>query len=227
VTFKASTNAKQIVIGSYFEVSYTLTNARGESFKAPRFDGFTLLSGPNRSISTSSVNGRYTSEVTYSYTLQPKKTGNYSLRGATIVIDGKTMTSNAVRIQVLKGKKGASSQADLQDRIAKEVYIRAVPSTSDAYIGQQILLDYKIYTTLDIDTYNLIAESDYDGFFMQDIRRVDGSTSREVIDGVEFSTKILKRVALFPQQAGAIAIDPMEMRLAIVREEDKNRFLWW
>ncbi|MFT5265897.1 MAG: hypothetical protein ACI8YQ_004655 [Polaribacter sp.] len=223
VTFTASINAKQIVIGSYFEVSYSLTNANGDSFKAPRFNDFTLLSGPNRAISTSSINGRNTKELTYSYTLQPKKVGTYSIRGATIAINGKTMTSNAVKIQVLKGKKGSSSQADLQNRIAKEVYIRAVPSTPDAYIGQQILLDYKIYTTLDIDSYNLISESDYDGFFMQDIRRIDGATSREVIDGVEFSTKTLKRVALFPQQAGAISIDPMQMRLAIVRDGEKKR----
>ncbi|MFK7806798.1 MAG: BatD family protein [Saprospiraceae bacterium] len=223
VTFMASANARQVVIGSYFEVSYTLMNANGENFKAPSFEGFTLLSGPNRSISTSSINGRYTRELIYTYTLQPKKIGTYTIKGATVMVAGKKMTSNAVKVQVLKGKEGASSQADFQKRIEKEVFIKAVPSTPEAYIGQQILLDYKIYTTLDVSTYNLISESEYDGFFMQDIRRIGTTSSREVIDGVEFTTQIIKRVALFPQQAGALTIDPMQMRLAIVREEDRNK----
>jgi BatD DUF11 like domain len=139
------------------------------------------------------------------------------------VVAGKMMTTNTIKIEVLKGKSGATSQADLQSNLEKEVFIRAVPNVEEAYIGQQILLDYKIYTALDIETYNLMAESEYDGFFMQEIRRVNGAISREVINGVEYSTKILKRVALFPQQAGAMTIEPMEMRLAVVRKEEANK----
>jgi len=39
-TFTTSADARQIVIGSYFDVSYTLMNANGENFKPPSFDGF-------------------------------------------------------------------------------------------------------------------------------------------------------------------------------------------
>jgi BatD DUF11 like domain len=223
VTFTASADARQVLIGSYFDVSFTLMNANGENFKAPSFDGFTLLSGPNRSISTTSINGRYSKELIFTYTLQPQKTGVFEIDGATVMVNGKLMTTNKIKIEVLKGKSGATSQADLESSVEKDVFIRAVPSVDEAYIGQQILLDYKIYTALDIETYNLMAESEYDGFFMQEIRRVNGAVSREVINGVEYSTKILKRVALFPQQAGAMTIDPMEMRLAVVRNEDANR----
>ena len=223
MTFTASADARQVLIGSYFDISFTLKNGDGENFRAPSFNGFTVLSGPNRSVSTSSINGRWSKELTYSYTLQPKKIGRYEIPGATIKVNNKLMSSNKVVIEVLQGKSGATSQEDFQSRIAKEVFIKAVPSVEDAYIGQQILLDYKIYTTLDIETYNLLTESEYPGFFVQDIRRIKAGVVREVIDGVEFSTKTLKRVALFPQQAGAITIEPMQMRLAIVKEEDRNK----
>jgi BatD DUF11 like domain len=223
VTFTASADARQVLIGSYFDVSFTLMNANGENFKAPSFDGFNLLSGPNRSISTTSVNGRYSKELIFSYTLQPQKTGVFEIDGATVMVNGKLMTTNKIKIEVLKGKSGATSQSALESNLEKDVFIRAVTNVEEAYIGQQILLDYKIYTALDIETYNLMAESEYDGFFMQEIRRANGAISREVINGVEYSTKILKRVALFPQQAGAMTIDPMEMRLAVVRKEDANK----
>ena len=223
VTFTASADARQVVIGSYFDISFTLKNGDGANFQAPAFTGFTVLSGPNRSISTSSINGRWSKELTYSYTLQPKKIGRFEIGVGTIKVNDKIMRTNKVAIEVVKGKSGATSQEDLQTRIAEEVFIRAVPSTAEAYIGQQILLDYKIYTTLDIETYNLISESEYAGFFAQDIRRTNGGVVREVINGVEFSTKILKRVALFPQQAGALTINPMQMRLAIISDEDRKQ----
>ncbi|HHS95349.1 MAG TPA: protein BatD [Phaeodactylibacter sp.] len=222
VTFTAAADARQVLIGSYFDISFTLRNADGSNFKAPSFEGFTVLSGPNRSISTTMINGQYSKELTYSYTLQPQKIGTFTIDGATILANGKQMKTNSVSIEVLKGKSGATSQRDLQSRIAKEVFIKAIPHTEQAYIGQQIILDYKIYTSLGIETYNFVAESEYDGFFTQEIRRFPSGIIKEVIDGVEYSTKVLKRVALFPQQAGVLTIAPVEMRVAVSTDEEKS-----
>jgi len=63
----------------------------------------------------------------------------------------------------------------------------------------------------------VLEEGDYQGFFAQDVRRFDGRLMREVIDGQQYTTKIIKRVALFPQQTGALTIDPLELQLGIVK----------
>ena len=134
------------------------------------------------------------------------------------------MKTKLIYVEVVKGNDSkATTQTDLVKQLEEQVFIKAVPSTNDARIGEQILLDYKVYTTRGIESYNLVAESDYPGFFAQDIRLFDGRVIKEVIDGVQYSTKILKRVALFPQQAGLLRIDPMIMELAIAVEKDQPR----
>ncbi len=224
VTFEASTDARQVVLGGYFEVTFTLANANGTNFQPPPFTNFSLLSGPSQATSVSSVNGRWSRTMSFSYVLQPRKVGKFTIGPASIVADGKNLRTKAVSVEVVKGKSSnARTQKDLLAQIEEQIFIRAEPSTDAAFIGEQILLDYKLYTSREIETYNLVAESDYAGFFAQDIRRFNARVIREVINGVQYSTKILKRVALFPQQAGTLTIDPMVMQLAVLAEGQTQR----
>ncbi len=224
VTFSASSDAKQVVLGGNFEVSFILENANGGNFKPPPFKKFTVLNGPNQSMSTTSVNGQWSRTLSYSYNLQPKKIGKFSVGPASITANGKTYSTKPVVVEVVQGKSStATTQEDLVAQIENEIFIKAVPYTREAYIGQQILVDYKIYTTKEIESYNLLDESKYAGFYAQDIRRFDSRVLKEVIDGVQFSTKVLKRVALFPQQAGLLKIDPMKMQIAIIAPNQPKR----
>ncbi len=224
IDFSATSDAKQVVLGGYFEVSFVLSNANGSNFQAPRFDGFKVLSGPSQSVSTSFVNGRRSSKMAYSYTLQPKRIGKYPIAPATIQVKGKSLKTEIIYVEVVKGKnQSANSQQELEDQLEEQIFIRAVPSTTEARIGEQILLDYKVYTTRGIESYNLVTESEYAGFFPQDIRLFDSRVIKEVIDGVQYSTKTLKRVALFPQQAGRLTIEPLVMELAIAAKETPAR----
>ncbi|MEM9820257.1 MAG: BatD family protein, partial [Bacteroidota bacterium] len=224
VTFTASADAKQVVLGGYFEVSFTLSNANGGNFQAPSFKDFNVLGGPSQSISTTSINGQWSRTLTYSYTLQPKRVGNFAIGPATIEVKGKRLKSRSIKIGVVKGKNSnATTQEDLVGQLEDQIFIKVEPQTLDAYVGQQVLVDYKIYTTREVESYNLLEESDYPGFYAQDVRRYNARVIREVIDGVQYSTKVLKRVALFPQQAGILDIEPMKMQVAIVAEQQPRR----
>lgn len=216
ISFEAYVDAKQVVLNSYFEVSFTLKNADGGNFSPPRFTNFQVLSGPNRSSSTTIVNGQVSREISLSYTLRPKKVGKFTVRSASIKVGGKTLKTKPFQIEVLKeSSKGNQSDA--------KIIVKAIPNTSEARVGQQIILDYKLYTTIDIDSYNVIEESSYAGFFAKDIKRYDFRVVREVVDGIPFTTKIIKRVALYPQQDGLLTIDPMFLQMGIVREGSRNR----
>lgn len=224
VSFSASADAKQVVIGGYFEVSFTLENANGANFKPPTFKNFTILSGPSQAISTTSINGQWSRTLSYSYSLQPKKIGTFTIGSASILVDKKTLKTKPIKMTVVKGKNSsATTQNDLVGQLEEQVYIKAEPHATDVYIGQQVIVDYKIYTTREVDSYNLLDESAYDGFYAQDIRRFKSQVIREVIDGVQYSTKILKRVALFPQQAGVLTIDQMKIQAAIIADNQPRR----
>lgn len=212
VSFEAYTNARQIVLNSYFDVTFTLRNAEGEDFIPPSFDNFTVLAGPSRAFSTTIVNGAVSKELSFSYTLRPKRKGKFTIGSAIAKVNGKTLRTQPLTIEVVEGKNLGRNNP------ANRIFIQAQLNTKDAFLGQQITLDYKLYTAADIDSYSVLQESDYQGFYAQDLRRFDAPPVREVIKGVQYVTKILKRVALFPQQAGTLTIAPMELELAVLLE---------
>lgn len=211
VDFVGRADARQIIMGNHFQVSFTLTNANGEDFQPPIFKNFKKLSGQNVSSSSSNMNGVWETSTTYSYFLQPKKTGKLTIGAATISISGKKYKTTPFTIEVLEATQTPKGAGTEQEKI----FVKAEVNTYETVPGQQIILDYKVYTAVDVDHYNIVEEPDYSGFFTSVIRRFNGLQSKEVINGVQYTSKILKRLALYPQQTGITTIDPMKFRVAV------------
>jgi len=213
-SFEARADAREVLLGSYFEVTFSLRDGDGSNFQAPSFRDFVVVAGPSRSISTRIINGQVTRQMSYSYSLKPRRIGRFSIGAASIEVGGNTLRTEPVSISVVRGKPTEEGEG--------EFFIRAEPSATEAYIGQQISLDYKLYTTIDIENYNVLEETDYQGFYAEDLKRHDGRIMREVIDGQQYTTKVLKRVALFPQQTGKLTINPLQLQLGVI-EGDGGR----
>jgi hypothetical protein len=218
-SFSLRVDANKVVQNSSFEVRYTLDGAKGSGFRTPNFGSFEVVGGPRQSSSTRIVNGTMSQTQSISYDLFASKIGKYTIPASSINVKGKKLISNSIRIDVVKGK--AASQISESD---KESYMKLETTAEEAIIGQQITLEYKLYTQQDINGYELINEPDYDGFFSQELRNYRAEVSREVINGKEFYTKVLKKVALFPQRTGRFDFLPVTVTLAIpIPGAKKNR----
>ena len=215
VTFEAFVDAKKIVADSYFELSFTLKNADGSQFRPPTFRDFVVVAGPSRSMRRTIIQGQRSMEMGFSYTLQPRRTGKYTIGSASIEADGKTYKTKPVTIEVVEGRTSAASEE-------QAFFVHAVPSTKEAYIGQQINLNYKLYTTVDIESYNILEESDYPGFYSEDLTRFETRTMKEIIDRVQYVSRTLKSVSLYPQQAGKLTVEPMQLQLGVVAEDNRK-----
>jgi hypothetical protein len=214
-TFTASTDAKQIPIGEVFEVQFSLKNAQGQGFRPPAFGEFNVANGPNQMNSMTMINGTATSSETYSYVLQAKKEGVFTLGPATITAKGQTLRTNPLSISVIKGKKQTiASTGSSKD----DVFIRAEVSTTDARVGQQIVVDYKLYTRVNLSGVNRISEATYDGFYKLDVNDFNHSDSRVQVAGKPYLTRILQRMALFPQREGTLGIEPLTLQVSVVKE---------
>jgi hypothetical protein len=85
-----------------------------------------LLGGPNQSSSFQFINGRTTSTQSFSYILMPFKEGEYTIGPASIVADGKKISSEPINIKVTKGStvppptnSGVGSGADQEPKAEK------------------------------------------------------------------------------------------------------------
>lgn len=222
VVFEATTDSKQVPLGEVFEVKFTLNNAQGTGFSPPVFSDFAVVGGPNRMNSMTMVNGNATSSESYSYVLQAKREGKFSIGSASVLVKGQTLSTTPLSMEVVKGKKETLNEGGGGNK--ESVFIRAEVSSHEARVGQQIVLDYKLYTKVDLNGMNLLHEPNYDGFFHLEINDYPHNENRVTIGGKQYLTRILRRVALFVQKEGEFVIEPMTVQVGIVKGKNDDPF---
>ena len=224
VQFTASVDSKQVPVGEVFEIKFTLENGQGSGFRPPVFGEFNVASGPNKMNSMTIVNGNSRSSEAFIYVLQAKREGVFTIGPASIDVKGTTYKTGPLSISVVKGNRQTPN--DVKGG-KDEIFIRAEVSGNTAYVGQQIILDYKLYTRANISGVTRVNESKYDGFFKQEVNDFPHNDSRVTIGGKVYISRILQRLALFPQREGAFKIEPFSLQMGIVkgnRKDDEDPF---
>ncbi len=100
VSFTCKASANVIGKNELLEVNYELQNAEFENFAQPGFDGWRVVGGPNMSSSTFISNGVKTVSMSYQFILKPLSTGSFNIPGAKATVNGKTISSNAIKVVV-------------------------------------------------------------------------------------------------------------------------------
>ncbi len=220
VTFEAITDARQVVVNGYFDVSFSLKNATGTQFIPPSFKDFVVVAGPNTSSSMQIINGSVTREMGFGFTLQATKVGSFTIGSATVRANGKEIRSAPIVVEVVKGasRPGAGS--------GEQFFVRVEPSKKQAFVGEQVLLDFKLYTTVGIEGYDIPEDPTYDGFYALELRRFSSNTVQEVLNGKQYATKVLRRIALFPQKTGRLTVEPFRIQLAVLDEDSRTGFFF-
>lgn len=204
VSFEVITDAQSVLQNSSFQLSFKLSNAQGSNFNAPDFSPFQVIAGPARSMQTSIINGAMTSSIGYVYTLACNQVGSFTIKPANILVNGKVLYSKPITIKVVKAQANASNGA--------EIIVRVMLDKTEAYLGEQICLTYKLYTQVNIDNMEMGTHPNLDAFQDQAVNMLNNPTLREIYNGKEYTTKILSKTILFPVKSGRIHIDPSVYR---------------
>ena len=238
---------KQVVVGERFQVVFE-ANAEGKNFTAPSFDGFTVVGGPftSSSSSFSMVNGSmsHTVKNTYTYALQAYKEGTFHIGSASLTVKGNKISSEPFDIQVFPddgshatasgGGSSGTNQGQSQGQntndpqvSGKDLFLRVIPSKKSAYVGEQIVLTYKLYTKVPVSSLQVDKMPSYAGFWTKDISDNNGGSLRqtsEYINGMEYTVAEIQKIVVVPQRSGTLTVDPMSIEcIAQIRTESNNR----
>src|SRR5512143_2207914 len=216
-TFEASVDRNPVGVGEQVTLSFTLGNAGmggGKNLRLPEMSRFHILAGPNQSSSMQFINGAVSSSITYSYVLQPKEVGKFTIGPATIEAGGKKLESRPIPLEVVRStgtsrQQGRTSE-DVTGQLADKILLKVFPDRTHVLQGQQINVTFKIYTLVSIVDLNLKKSPNYTGFWVEDLETPKGQ-NMEVLGGKRYRAMAIKKVALFPTQAGTLEIGPMEL----------------
>ena len=234
---------KQVFVGERFQVVFE-SNAEGRNFQAPSFEGFNVVGGPFTSTSSSIqvVNGSIsrTTRNSYTFALQAIQEGTYRIGSASLTVSGDKVSSEPFEIKVLPddgshaysgGGGSSSNQGQSQQNTndpqvsGKDLFLRCIPSKKSVYVGEQVVLTYKLYTKVPVSSVSLSKVPSYAGFWTKDISDNNGTLkqSSEYVNGIEYTTAEIQKMIIVPQRSGKFTIDPMTMEcVAQIRTQRNN-----
>lgn len=238
---------KSVYVGDNFTVRF-IVNEKASDFKGPTFKGFSLRGGPSTSSSssTSFVNGQMSHSVstTFSYTLLADMEGTFTIGPASCTANGKKISSQSFTIQVEKLSAAQQQQRQQQQQQRgydpwgrpqqqsqqpvkiddKSLFARASVSNSHPYQGEQVIITYKIYTQVPISQFAIDKLPGNRGFWAEDLS--EGKQIKqyeETIGDRRYQVAEIRRGALFAQQSGKLTIDPLDLNVLAIVQQQRQR----
>ncbi|MDB5227174.1 MAG: hypothetical protein JWN78_1367 [Bacteroidota bacterium] len=228
--FTATADTREVPLNYTFDITYSVENGSLERFVPPKFDGFDQLGAPAQSTNVSVVNGRVSKSISYTYTLQPRKQGEFTIAAAAAIISGNEMRSNTVYIKVVAPAKqpqqsndpfdafqqqtqpqNQKEQTDAGNYINQNVFLRVIPTTTSVYVGEQLTLSYKLYFGVNIEQLIPDKMPAYDGFLSEEYKLDENRKPVvEKYNGKDYHMQEITRVTLFPTRSGNFTIPALE-----------------
>ena len=191
-------------------------------------DDFSVVWGPQKGTSTSisMVNGKTTrsTQVSYTYILQAKKTGSFTIPAASAKVKGNEITSQPVTVKVVdngtKGSQQPQSSSQAQAPAASstaagqqaDIFMRLTLSRNSVVIGEPVTATLKIYHRANLVGFENAKFPTFKGFWSQEVDAPTNlSFQREEVNGTIYNSALVRRWVIIPQKAGDLTIDPAEI----------------
>jgi hypothetical protein len=224
----ASVDAGEIGMEDTLTLSVTVETeniTRLNKPEVPPLSSFDIVDESSRSQTSISIfNGKTTRSktVTFTYILQPRARGTFTIGPVVLRYDNRTFRTDPIEVTVVEGSvKGTAAgpggmQVDLE-ALRQDIFIRVTPSRAEVYEGEQVFLTYKLYSRLDIDSVSLKQNPSFPGFYIRDIFNATRLEYRkESVEDRMYTTSLLKKVALFPLNAGTYTPGPLVLETTAV-----------
>ena len=224
-----------------------------EQIQPPALGDFDVISGPNQECGMDSIIGVTRQYIGITYLLRPKSIGKFLIAGSKATADGKNLTGNSVMLNVTKNGSGKNSnniaggfgglsslfepviQSSFNDyilkkgenskqKINKNIFLKVITNKTTCFIGEPIVVTYKLYTRLKSES-SVTKNPSFNGFSVIDLM-APGNTnySIEQLNGRDYNVYTLRKSQLYPLQAGAVELESAEVDNTIhfIKEEYFN-----
>lgn len=224
----------EVDVNNYFQLRYVIENADVENIKLPSLKDFTVLSGPNYSESSSMIfNGSKMTQsktTTYTYILEPKEQGEFTIPAASLIIDGKTIVTKKVKIHVTGEKQQQSGKAsrstiDTQRSIKniseKDLFVRVITSKTKVLEQEAVLLTYRVYWRIGVGLSNIYLQKtpEFQGFVTKEVPISTLNVSMENVKNETYKCADRLMYVLFPQKSGKLEIAPLTIDCEVIESD--------
>ncbi len=216
VTFETKVSKKKLGVNERLKVDFEM-DRDGDNFTAPSFEGFRVVGGPIQSMSHVWNNGQRSFSKTYTYFIQPKAEGTFTIKQAKVEIDGQVYKTLPVKVTVTKAVSGAGNANSTDTAISEGLHLVTEVSKGNPYLNEPVTVSYKLYVKpgIIVNDYRELGKPTFNNFWSQSIQTQMQRAERTTYKGEDYSYVTLKRFVLYPQKTGKQVIEPFSIDLQI------------
>ncbi len=216
VTFEAKVSKTKLGVNERLRIDFEM-NKDGDNFTPPNFENFTVVGGPNTSVSNSWINGVRSFAKTYSYFLAPKKQGNFRIEQATIEIEGQTYKTQVVNIQVTPAVERPNDPDNALNVADDNIHLVAEISKTNPYLNEAITVVYKLYVSPNtgVSNWREVDNPRYNDFWSQNIDLKGIKVENGKFKGEDYRYVVLRKTVLYPQKSGKLEIEPLSLDITV------------
>lgn len=238
VAIETSVSRSILPIGEQLTLDIIISNADGniDPPKISSIEGFTSYS-QGRSQEFTIVNGNSSSRSIYSYVLVANSTGHKTIGPFEIMIAGKEYKVAPVKVEVTQGGAPTSGYTWARSPVTapspralpattqlgdQDIFVKAWLDKDEVSVNEPVMLTYTLFTRLSATYKGFEKEPVTTGFWVEDfppdktVRRTE-----QFLNGQRYVVADVRKIALFPTQAGVFTVDPGTLSATVeVRSED-------
>ena len=215
VTFETKVSKKKLGVNERLKVDFEM-DRDGDNFTAPSFAGFRVVGGPIQSMSHVWNNGQRSFSKTYTYFIQPKAEGTFTIKQAKVEIDGQTYKTLPVKVTVTKAVAKPKDGSNSDYIISEGLHLVTEVSKGNPYLNEPVTISYKLYVKIGINVndYKELGKPTFNNFWSQNMQ-TQMRAQRTTYKGEDYSYVTLKRYVLYPQKTGKQVIEPFSIDLQV------------
>lgn len=176
------------------------------------------------------------------YQLRPRKKGRLTLPALSAVVEGRTVRSEPLTVEVVDGKVTAPQRQivrrlpgffddplddffSTQNAREPDLFVRTVLETKKVYLGEAVMARIELFTRDRVEEKRMLRAASVPGFWVEWIDPQKVGTSRsEKIDDKTYTVIEIDRGFFIPQTAGVVEMPAFEYAFLVVPGTGRSAF---
>jgi len=215
----------EVAVGRPFVLNVEVSGTQEvqRSPELPDLSAFAQFIGSSSQSSVQMVNGRTSVSLTLQFRYQALTEGTHTIPSFAIEAGGETLETDPLDVTISSG--GAPTPTQASPVADDDLFITAEPSKRRVRVGEPLILEYRIWTRVDVSSFGMTRVPEPEGFWVEDVTEPgQPAVEQRTRDGVEYATAVIRRVALVPTGAGQRTVEPIGVEAQVRVRSGRDPF---
>jgi hypothetical protein len=204
-------------VGQQFVLNVEIGGTRSidRNPQLPDLTAFAQFLGTNSQSIARAVNGQAMVSLTVQYRYQALRQGAFEIPAMEVAAGGQTFTTVPLDVTITT-RASDPEQRDETVIGPDDLFITAESSRSSVREGEPFVVEYRIWTRVDVTNFGMTSVPEPEGFWVVDATPGGPPVVEQLTrEGVEYASAVIRRVVLVPTGAGDRSIEPIELEAQV------------